>query len=99
MATIITQGLILEVRPLESGKTAFTLSENIGSKENPHYNVYNCLGTFSEEQNKYIVKDKIVEVVGSLKIRKEQKEDKYFTNIDIFVFNLSFKGSKTEKKD
>lgn len=92
MAIIVVEGLILEVRQFDNGNTAFDLSENIGIKENPQYNIYNCIGRFSENQLKHIHKDKIVQIVGDLKCVRVEKEGKTFFNLHSYVYNLTFKG-------
>lgn len=92
MAIIVVEGLILGVRQLDNGNTAFDLSENVGTKEIPQYNNYNCIGRFSENQLKHIYKDKIVEIVGDLKCVRVEKEGKTYFNLHSYVYNLTFKG-------
>ena len=97
MATIIVEGLVLEVRPLENSKVGFTLSENVGTRENPIYQTFECLTNLSERQKEHLYKNKIVQVVGDLKILKVTKEEKVYINNNIYVYNIDFKGDAKPK--
>lgn len=98
MSVLVVEGLILDARQLENGMTAFDLSENIGTKEQPEYNTFNCIGKFSEGQTKYIHKGRIVQVTSDLKVKRTEKEGKYYTNLNCYVYNLVFKGEIKEKE-
>lgn len=98
MAILIIEGLILSVRQLEN-KIAFDLSENIGTKDNPQYNIYSCIGNFTEEQAKHIYKNKIVQVVGDLKCTRVEKEGKTYFNLHSNVHSLKFKGEIKKEED
>lgn len=99
MATIIVQGIIRDVKDLESGSTAFSLCENTGTKDNPNYIYYDCIGKVSENQRKHITDHKIVEIIGKFSSNKNVKDDKVYTNLSIYYLNIDFKGdlNKTNK--
>lgn len=99
MAKITVTGLVLDVKHLESGKTAIKLSENNGTKEQPVYTHYDCYLSLSDKQKQYLSKGKIIEVDGYFKIVPNTVEEKTFFNCVINVFNFEFKGDTNPKED
>lgn len=99
MAIIIAEGIARDIKPLESGLTAFSLCENTGNKENPNYVYYDCITKLSENQKQYLTNNKIVKVVGNFSSKKITKDEKTYTNLSIYIYNLEFRGEVKNEQE
>ena len=99
MATIVTEGIIRDVKELDNGLTAFSLCENSGNKENPNYIYYDCQAQASENQKQYLTDNRILKVVGRFNSKRTVKDQKTYTNLSIYIYNFEFGGMvNTEPK-
>lgn len=100
MAKIIFEGIILKDSVKENnGTTFFRVSENVGTKENPEYNYFDCAGKFSVKQAEFIRPGMIIEILGSFVAKKNEKEGKTYYNNSVYCYHLEFKGEPKKKED
>lgn len=98
MSTIIAEGILFNPKEV-NGKVAFNLSENTGSVEKPNYVVYQCLGYVPENLKQYLTDKKIVEVIGDLHVTETIKEDKKYTNLNVYFYKIKLRGEIKSKNE